>query len=80
MELPLILFLILYFIPLLVFGVMTAINIYHLRRFGIRDQANQTFLIVFSVYCLVVLVATMLYLASVDWGENVSISIPLITL
>lgn len=68
--------LLLYFLLLVIFFVIAGINAFHIVRFGSFDRRNRVMVSLYAVVVFAVLVATVLYLAGVDWAEPIRISVP----
>lgn len=80
MELPVAIFLLPYLIFLVVFLVMSAANIYHVVHFGSFDTKNTTVVAAYLLFSIGILLLSMLYFFTVDWGQTLGIGIPQVTI
>lgn len=73
MEIPLIIFLVLYLVGLFVFLVWSAFHLYHMIRFGMFDFTGKLNTLVFIVLTIIILVLTLLFLREIPWTTSASV-------
>ncbi len=79
MDIPLSIFLIIYLAVLLAVALFSLFNLYHALRFGMNSAASFAMSVVYIAGVLVIVVATWVSLASVDWGGTFTVSLPGVT-
>lgn len=73
MSLPLIIFLGLYALVVLVFMVLSAINIYHFFRFGFVTPTVIAIISGYAIIAFIIIGATLAYASTVDWQQAIPI-------
>ena len=68
MSVPLAIFLYLYFVAVIAFLVSSAFSLYHAWRFGMATKLNKVTMIVYSVVGVLLIVASLFYIATTDWS------------
>ncbi len=79
MILPLVFLLPVYFILVVVYLVVSSINAMHVFRYGKFALRNRLMLTVFAIYTVFVLVVTIGYFLTVDWGQAFELTFPSIS-
>lgn len=72
------LFLALYLIVLIVVIIFSTIAVYHIQRFGFRDQQTTVTTALFFILTGVILGGTVLALAGTDWQQGLEFGVPTI--
>lgn len=76
MTFPLVILLIVYLAFFAVFCIVSAMNIYHVVRFGAFDRKNATIMFFYILVAVTIIAASSIYLLGVDWGASVDIPLP----
>lgn len=76
MELPLFIFPLIYLVVFAIYLFFAGIHIYHVARFGFFDFRARLMTFAFIGSILLILGATAMLLAPVDWAGTLSLSSP----
>ena len=75
MEIPYIIFLILYLALLLVYFIFASFNIYHVVRFGFFDPSAKFVTILYLGSMIFILAVTAILVIGVDWAQTLSLNV-----
>lgn len=70
MEIPFYVFLIIYFVALIVFFILSFYNLYHIQKFGFQDSPTKLMTILYFGIIFLILFFTLILLRKVDWQET----------
>lgn len=73
MTFPLYVILILYFVAIIFYLILSFVLLYHIFRFGYWDSSTKMMVFLYFAGSLVILVSTGIYIAGVDWNETISL-------
>lgn len=73
MSFPLSIFLLIYGGALLVYFGLSFFSLYHILRFGFMDGMTKFILTLYGVITLGILIGSGIYIAKVDWDEEVTL-------
>ncbi|PIS42147.1 MAG: hypothetical protein COT24_05005 [Candidatus Kerfeldbacteria bacterium CG08_land_8_20_14_0_20_40_16] len=73
MTFPLYLILILYLLAIIFYLILSVVLLYHIFRFGYWDSSTKLMIFLYFAGSLIILVSAGIYIAGIDWSENVSI-------
>jgi len=73
MTFPLYLILILYLLAIIFYLILSVVLLYHIFRFGYWDSSTKLMIFLYFAGSLIILVSDGIYIAGIDWSENVSI-------
>lgn len=76
LAIPLIVFFACYLIVVIAFLSVSAIGLYHLRRFGFADRETTLPVIAFLVLGMGILAGTFVALLGVDWQQSIEVLLP----
>ncbi len=74
MQIPIIIFLVLYLLVVTLFIVFSIFLVYHALRFGVASRANVVSLAVYLAGVSFLLVLGVIYIWQVDWSQSLVIS------
>lgn len=73
MTFPLYIILIIYFLAIILYLILSAVLLYHIFRFGYWDSSTKLMMFLYFAGSLIILISTGIYIAGIDWSESVSI-------
>lgn len=78
MDIPIVIFLVLYVAIIFVVLIFSIFNLYHALRFGMHTRAAYAMSSVYVIVVSVILLVTWLSLKNVDWSGTFTVELPTI--
>lgn len=73
MELPYYIFLIIYFVIVFLFLVLTFFNVYHIVKFSLFDTRSKIVLTIYIVFVISIIAGTMIALRNINWFDTINL-------